>query len=206
MADLTSLPRCRDFIICFSATLRQAMGRLKSRRGCSTCKARRKKCHEQKPVCSACLRLGLKCSYERTGTSTSLNQPVVIGTYCLTSPLYQTRQLPMNYFTSVQVEAIVTYTPSLLENLFLSTYTYGTQCINEVMQITLGFNYVSDAAVACLTAILITQQDLSNPLPQQVWYQASRSIRSVSPTSENVSVMLFTSAVAAMFMSAIEVS
>lgn len=35
----------------------------KSRKGCFTCKKRKKKCDETKPICSTCLRLKLKCNY-----------------------------------------------------------------------------------------------------------------------------------------------
>ncbi|BFZ53147.1 hypothetical protein PYCC9005_000170 [Savitreella phatthalungensis] len=36
----------------------------RTRTGCSTCRARRVKCDEQKPACGACGRLGLKCAYD----------------------------------------------------------------------------------------------------------------------------------------------
>lgn len=35
----------------------------KSRNGCSTCKRRKKKCDETKPICDTCRRLSLQCSY-----------------------------------------------------------------------------------------------------------------------------------------------
>lgn len=36
---------------------------VKSRLGCFTCKRRRVKCNETRPVCSGCQRLGLRCGY-----------------------------------------------------------------------------------------------------------------------------------------------
>lgn len=36
----------------------------KSRKGCSTCKRRRVKCDEQKPVCGNCVRMKLTCGYQ----------------------------------------------------------------------------------------------------------------------------------------------
>lgn len=38
-------------------------GHGKSRLGCFTCKRRRVKCNESRPVCTPCTRLGLSCSY-----------------------------------------------------------------------------------------------------------------------------------------------
>jgi len=38
-------------------------GHQKSRTGCHTCKQRRVKCSEEKPICSGCRRLGLDCQY-----------------------------------------------------------------------------------------------------------------------------------------------
>lgn len=35
----------------------------KSRSGCSTCKKRRVKCDEQKPLCGNCVKLKLECGY-----------------------------------------------------------------------------------------------------------------------------------------------
>lgn len=41
----------------------------KSRNGCLTCKKRRVKCDEQRPVCQKCINLKLECGYVRDGTS-----------------------------------------------------------------------------------------------------------------------------------------
>lgn len=40
---------------------------LKSRKGCSTCKKRRVKCDEAKPLCNNCLRMKLSCGYVEDG-------------------------------------------------------------------------------------------------------------------------------------------
>lgn len=40
-------------------------GKGRSRGGCVTCKQRRKKCDENRPVCGACSRLDLRCQYTR---------------------------------------------------------------------------------------------------------------------------------------------
>lgn len=37
---------------------------MRTRTGCGSCRARRKKCDEGKPSCQACVRLNLKCSYQ----------------------------------------------------------------------------------------------------------------------------------------------
>ena len=37
--------------------------RLRVKSGCDTCRRRRKKCDEQKPVCGHCERLGLRCTW-----------------------------------------------------------------------------------------------------------------------------------------------
>lgn len=37
--------------------------RVKTKTGCSTCRSRRKKCDESKPVCGACVRLKLHCDW-----------------------------------------------------------------------------------------------------------------------------------------------
>lgn len=47
------------------------MGRVKSRNGCVTCRRRRKKCGEEKPICSHCKRLKLFCSYNAAYRGTS---------------------------------------------------------------------------------------------------------------------------------------
>lgn len=41
--------------------------RQRSRKGCYTCRRRKKRCSEEKPVCSACVRLKLECSYPLPG-------------------------------------------------------------------------------------------------------------------------------------------
>lgn len=49
--------------------------RMKSRTGCATCRRRRKKCDEKRPVCDACLRLTLHCSWSRDGSDRDANSP-----------------------------------------------------------------------------------------------------------------------------------
>ncbi|KAG0691173.1 hypothetical protein C6P40_004424 [Pichia californica] len=44
-------------------TMPSLRGLKKSRKGCFTCKKRKKKCDEIKPICSNCTRLGLECTY-----------------------------------------------------------------------------------------------------------------------------------------------
>lgn len=40
------------------------MSSLRSQKGCMTCRKRRKKCDEKRPVCDSCVRLNLQCSYD----------------------------------------------------------------------------------------------------------------------------------------------
>ena len=40
----------------------------RSRTGCFTCRKRKKRCDEDRPACSACIRLNLDCSYPEPGT------------------------------------------------------------------------------------------------------------------------------------------
>lgn len=43
---------------------------VKSRLGCFTCKRRRVKCNEGRPICSSCRRLGLRCEYPALSSTT----------------------------------------------------------------------------------------------------------------------------------------
>ncbi|KAL3483492.1 hypothetical protein BJX62DRAFT_220236, partial [Aspergillus germanicus] len=59
-------------------------GPLKSRRGCKTCKTRRVKCGEEKPVCLRCSSTGRKCEYDdrantRLGTYSSAPASTVVS-------------------------------------------------------------------------------------------------------------------------------
>lgn len=183
------------------------MGRLRGHGGCVPCRVRRKKCPEQKPMCDSCLRLGLTCSYQKSSVEPPYsNRSIILGVYRLQSPLYQTQQLPTITFTSVQAEVIIANAPLLLEPFFLPTYIYTTRSINELMQVALSSSYVSDALVACLTAVLTTRQELKDPLPPQIWNQASRSIRTVLCENDKDNFTIFKLVIAIMFMGAIEVS
>ncbi|KAI0889273.1 uncharacterized protein GGS22DRAFT_69431 [Annulohypoxylon maeteangense] len=44
---------------------------VRSKTGCSSCRRRKVRCDEAKPICNACTRLGLTCSYEPTRTANS---------------------------------------------------------------------------------------------------------------------------------------
>lgn len=54
---------------------------VKSRLGCFTCKRRRVKCNEVRPMCSSCRRLGLRCEYP------IYSSPTVTSTSTLTTTL-----------------------------------------------------------------------------------------------------------------------
>ena len=47
----------------------------RSKNGCSSCRRRKVRCDESKPVCNACTRLGLTCSYEPNRASSSADTP-----------------------------------------------------------------------------------------------------------------------------------
>ncbi|KAI9038988.1 uncharacterized protein KD926_010090 [Aspergillus affinis] len=49
--------------------LDESIGPLRSRRGCTTCKARRVKCGQEKPACVRCSRTGRRCEYSRPTAS-----------------------------------------------------------------------------------------------------------------------------------------
>ncbi|RAL11392.1 C6 transcription factor rosa [Aspergillus homomorphus CBS 101889] len=46
----------------------------RSRSGCFTCRLRRKKCDETRPICASCAKLGLKCDYRTPGWWQSVDQ------------------------------------------------------------------------------------------------------------------------------------
>ena len=46
----------------------------KSRNGCLTCKKRRVKCDEQRPVCQKCQHMNLTCGYATNGNDGSQNE------------------------------------------------------------------------------------------------------------------------------------
>lgn len=64
----------------------QQQPRQRSRKGCYTCRRRKKRCDEVKPVCSACVRLKLECLYPIPGQERknrkrkSLNGPLISDT------------------------------------------------------------------------------------------------------------------------------
>lgn len=49
--------------------------KLRTKTGCSTCRTRRKKCDEAKPICSACHRLNIQCIYREATSFEELRQP-----------------------------------------------------------------------------------------------------------------------------------
>ncbi|PWY96242.1 hypothetical protein BO94DRAFT_580105 [Aspergillus sclerotioniger CBS 115572] len=69
----------------------------KSRNGCATCKARKVKCDEQKPVCLRCKSTGRRCGGYNAANSLRIIQHVPIG-----KTLQQVGQLTKNEQTSVE--------------------------------------------------------------------------------------------------------
>jgi hypothetical protein len=69
-----------EIILDFSAPGQQAQpplkrrSHVKSKLGCSTCKNRRVKCNEARPVCAQCSRLGLECTYIYLGINNAQQQ------------------------------------------------------------------------------------------------------------------------------------
>lgn len=49
---------------------------LKSKKGCLTCLARKKKCDEAKPICGHCARLGLACVRRETAPDSQSEQTI----------------------------------------------------------------------------------------------------------------------------------
>ncbi|ANZ77368.1 BA75_05148T0 [Komagataella pastoris] len=76
----------------------------KSRKGCTTCKKRRVKCDENKPICNKCEHLGLDCIYmspppKRLSSSTSDGSPAITVPLSSGPPIGATANSPSNQYT-----------------------------------------------------------------------------------------------------------
>lgn len=68
--------------------------RVKSHNGCMRCRTRRKKCDETKPVCQACRRLGLFCSWRSLDKALPRDSAVQDETQTTQAPFRATPQQP----------------------------------------------------------------------------------------------------------------
>ncbi|OQE82524.1 hypothetical protein PENNAL_c0036G04998 [Penicillium nalgiovense] len=57
----------------------------RSRGGCLSCKARKKKCDECRPTCSDCRRLNIRCQWRESTPNVELNSPAIIASCSPTS-------------------------------------------------------------------------------------------------------------------------
>ncbi|KAG7896340.1 hypothetical protein KL905_001796 [Ogataea polymorpha] len=57
----------------------------KSRKGCSTCKKRRVKCDEKRPVCGNCDRMGIQCVYNIPAPTVQATQDILTNEHILNS-------------------------------------------------------------------------------------------------------------------------
>lgn len=66
--------------------------RLKSRRGCWTCKRRKKKCDEVQPTCSACERLDLKCEWTSSQSEEDRDSKLLPAVQTISTAFQQAQQ------------------------------------------------------------------------------------------------------------------
>lgn len=130
--------------------------RLRSLTGCATCKRRRKKCDEKKPICSACARLELRCWYEQkpAAHNVSANRAVPLLGHPgpATTPRLPKSPQPWRHQSISEKNAIHRAPSSVLA-------FYGPLCSEEVQDLRLVWQMmyqdelIYHATVACFSLV-----------------------------------------------------
>lgn len=161
------------------------MPRVYSKGGCNRCKARRKKCDEIRPICSACAKWGWPCSYDSRQPRS--HPPPVVALELSTEDLAITSQrLPeaVQRFGDLVENKVLETIPHLIQTFFSPTSAGRTRDLQVMWQLMLSNNLLRNACVACFSAIM--QNTAALVEKSQVTYgRALQSLRS-SIANENL--------------------
>lgn len=150
------------------------MGRCYSRDGCTTCKRRKKKCDGARPVCDACSRLDLACTYQEQ--SSKIATKTRSQTAIKTAPI-QIARAPRFYNNDSETEWQVL---SRAEHAILSFYTPAaserTRDLHEIWQLIYSDDLVRHAVVTCFSSIL-GQETETYSFNRQSFGRALQSLR-----------------------------
>lgn len=150
------------------------MGRSYSRDGCTTCKRRKKKCDGRRPVCDACFRLDLTCTYQ--GQSSKIAPKARSQTAIKAAPIQIARALRSHNNGSESEWQVL----SRVEHAILSFYTPAaskrTRDLHEIWQLIYSDDLVRHAVVACFSSIL-GQESQTYSLNRQSFGRALQSLR-----------------------------
>lgn len=123
-----------------------------SKSGCTTCKRRRKKCDERKPVCSSCLRLNLVCNYTSDkGQSGETRGLVTLGVH----ELYQSpnigRSLPQLHFRNPEEAQALWSAPASSVAFFAPGCRLAVEDLSVMWQLMWQEDLPRNAMIACFT-------------------------------------------------------
>lgn len=123
---------------------------LRSRKGCVPCKVRRKKCLEQRPSCSTCLRLNLECFYQSCPPLPSQrHRSKTLATFELQPPLNESKILPATTFDSEIEEKIISRIPAFAKNFHTTISSESSRDPSALLQMTMSEQHVRKSIVAC---------------------------------------------------------
>lgn len=199
--------RCKSLKAAAARIRGTDMPRLLSTRGCIPCRARRKKCPEERPICKTCSRLSLRCAYRDTAPNQLYtNRSIVLGVFRLSSPTIQVQHFPTTNLRTARDEYVFANLSLLFGPNFLDTYSCAPSVNKDLMQIALSAEHVRDCVVACFEAFTSTQGETGESSLPQAWNIASKSLRRFLPNTDWDETLFFTLPVAVGFLAVIEVS
>lgn len=177
-----------------------------SKTGCVTCKRRRKKCDEVKPVCGGCSRLGLSCQY---GQSSAQVQPKTsctqIGVFELRSPSTESQLLPVFKLRSDEITVLAHVPPSVVA-FFTPAADAVTRDVKVLMQLTLTDPTIRNAIVACFSSMLPSPEGESNYFNCISFGKALQSVRSQISDLNVADEQLISLRIAMQFLGLMDVS
>lgn len=99
---------CSEYLHLSSSSCSQAMrrARLRSREACRTCKCRRKKCDEVRPVCGSCQRLCLRCDWIGSTNRTVASHRHTQSMSCPVSPLRRLLTSKPNFTSDLEYDLL----------------------------------------------------------------------------------------------------
>lgn len=136
------------------------MERLRSKTGCWTCRLRRKKCDEQRPICAACAQLGLgsRCTFPEGAARPDRKKCLTtLGTFDIRLPAKDDQALPLfRHVTSRDIE-VIGGIPQMVSSFYVPMASQELKGCGDSMRLILFDELVRDSVIMCFSPFAFPQ-------------------------------------------------